>query len=175
MLVTGATSVGAGLLADLEYDQPYGKVLWIGGAAIGVSGLLGLFKSSAMESFEAEASTMSPTALRVNWAALANSARRSRQISGGVFTLLGVAVAGVGGLIAAGVGDFDRNDKQTWSIALLSVGGALFGSGLSSLLIDSDIELGYRAAYGSDPNQFRISLGVTPTLGGAAGGVSARW
>lgn len=175
LLVAGAATAGAGLLADLEYDQEYGKVLWIGGAALGVSGLLSLFKTSPMEALEAESAAMSPASLHANWAAMADAARRARKISGVVGMSLGVIAGGAGGLIAAGVGDMERGAKQDWSIALISVGGALLGSGLTSFLVDSDVEVGYRAAYGSEPGKMQLSFGLSPTPGGAAGGVSARW
>ncbi|RYZ63357.1 MAG: hypothetical protein EOP08_11055 [Proteobacteria bacterium] len=138
MLLSGAGLVGGGLLADLEYDQTYGQVLWIGGAAVGAAGLLSLFKSSPIESLADESGTMSAGSIRANWASMASTARSTRKVSGVVSMALGGAAVVAGSLFAGGVGNLDREDQRDWTVAFFVLSGSLIGGGLSSLLVESE-------------------------------------
>ena len=176
MLLSGAGLVGGGLLADLEYDQTYGQVLWIGGAAVGAAGLLSLLKSSPIESLADESGTMSAGSIRANWASMASAARSTRKVSGVVSMALGGAAVVAGSLFAGGVGNLDREDQRDWTVAFFVLSGSLIGGGLSSLLVESELETGYRSAYGTEASKpFALSFGASPTRGGAAAGVSAVW
>lgn len=176
MLLSGAGLVGGGLLADLEYDQTYGQVLWIGGAAVGAAGLLSLFRSGPLESLAAESGTMSAASIRVNWAAMASSAKSTRKVSGVVSMALGGAAVVAGSLFAGGVGNLDRADQQDWTVAFFVLSGGLIGSGLSSFFVESDLETGYRSAYGAEASKpISLSFGAAPTRGGASAGISAVW
>jgi len=174
LLLTGAGSVGAGLLADLEYDESYGQPLWIGGAALGASGLLSLFKAGPIEDLATQSAGLSAPLLKDEWAKRASTAATSRQISGWVGIGLGVIAGGAGAAVASGVGDLQESEKESWSVALIAIGGALLGGGVGSLLVESQAEVGYRAAYGTlKPSS--ISLRLAPSSGGGLGGLQGRF
>jgi len=168
MLITGAATVGAGLLADLHYDESYGQVLWIAGTLVSVGAVVNLVREGPLETFSSKATSMTPSALREEWATRARKAQSERQIGGIVSIGLGVVAAGAGAAIAAGAGDMREEVKEGWAVGLLFAGGAFIGGGVITMAVKSDAELGYRAAYGADADAAPITVGVTPVPGGGA-------
>ena len=168
MLITGAATVGAGLLADLHYDESYGQVLWIAGTLVSVGAVVNLLREGPLETFSSKATSMTPTALREEWATRARKAQSERQVGGIVSIGLGVVAAGAGAAIAAGAGDMREEVKEGWAVGLLFAGGAFIGGGVITMAVKSDAELGYRAAYGADADAPPITVGVTPVPGGGA-------
>jgi hypothetical protein len=171
LLISGAAAGGAGLLAELEFEQSYGRPIWIAGAALGVSGLLSFLKPGPLQSFETESAPFRGAAFQRKWAALARRAARARHITGAIN--LGVAALGIGtgSALAAGVGGLGRAAKENWSLALILVGGGLASSGVVTLLVESKAELGYRAAYGEAPDD-DVALEVGALALPRGGGVS---
>lgn len=169
MIIGGAATITAGLVADFAYDRGYGRVIWIVGAAAELGGLMSLLIARPFERMAHEADAWSPSQLQSEWSRQALTARKARHI-GGVFGLgLGALAIGAGAVIAAGVGDMEREPKQDWTTTLVVFGGALMGGGVTSLLVESPFESSYRIAYGSEPGETQpVSLSVAPTLGGAA-------
>lgn len=169
MIIGGAATITAGLVADFAYDRGYGRVIWIVGAAAELGGLMSLLIARPFERMAREADAWSPSQLQSEWSRQALTARKARHI-GGVFGLgLGALAIGAGAVIAAGVGDMEREPKQDWTTTLVVFGGALMGGGVTSLLVESPFESSYRIAYGSEPGETPpVSLSVAPTLGGAA-------
>jgi hypothetical protein len=168
LFITGGAMVGVGLLADLKYDESYGQVIWIAGTLVSVTGLLTLFKEGPLETFSGKATSMTPSALREEWATQARKAQSERKIGGIVSMGLGVVAAGAGAAIAAGAGDMSQQTKEGWAVGLLLVGGAFIGGGVVTMAVKSDMELGYRAAYGADADAPPITVGFAPVPGGGA-------
>jgi hypothetical protein len=83
---------------------------------------------------------------------------------------LGASAAIAGATLAAGAGDMTSQARTGWSVGLLVGGGVLAGAGISSLLIRTPAEDGYRAAYGSEAPP--LTLGIAPLPGGGAVSVS---
>lgn len=168
LLSTGGAMTVAGLVADLEYDQSYGEVLWIAGAVTVGLGGINLFVRTPIEQLHGKyASGGGDEHLRAEWAALAEDARSSRTVQG--FISLGIGAVGLGaaGAVAAGVGDLDDPERQDWTVALIIAGGATVGGGLAALLVQTDLEAGYNAAYGSTTEQYaHLNVGVGPAPGG---------
>jgi hypothetical protein len=166
LMLTGAGLVAGGLLADLEYEESYGETFWIGGVIVMVSGGISIFKHGKLEALAAQVGDGSPVELMHTWGEEARFAKTARQIGGVVLLGLGVAAGTAGGLIAAGVGDLDEQPKRDWSVALLVGSGGLFGGGVASLIVESPIEEGYRAAYGESAEASTVTVGIAPAPGG---------
>ena len=168
LFITGGAMVGVGLLADLHYEESYGQVIWIAGTLVSVTGLLTLFKAGPLETFSSKATSMTPTALREEWATQAHKAQSERQIGAIVSIGLGVVAAGAGAAIAAGAGDIAQQTKEGWAVGLLLASSAFIGGGVVTMAVKSDMELGYRAAYGADADASPITVGIAPVPGGGA-------
>jgi hypothetical protein len=168
LFITGAAMVGAGLLADLQYEESYGQVLWIAGTLVSVSGLLTLVTKGPLETFSSKATSMTPSVLREEWATRARKTQSERQIGGIVSIGLGVVAGGAGAAIAAGAGEMAQKTKEGWAVGLLFAGGAFIGGGVVTIAVKSDMELGYRAAYGADADAPPIRVGIAPVPGGGA-------
>jgi hypothetical protein len=167
MLISGAATITAGIIADAAYDRYYGKPLWIVGAIIEVGGIMNLLRGGTFERLASAADTYGPAQLQREWSQRALAVRAGRKIGGAVSFVLGALTIGTGVAIAAGLGDLDKEQKQDWNTALIATGGGIIGSGFVSLLVESPLESGYRAAYGADPDG-GVSVDVAPTIGGAA-------
>lgn len=175
LVLTGASSIAAGIIADGSYHEPYGQVLWIGGLAVLTSGVVSFFSKTPMEAFARDASALSPRELEVRWAIAAERARTARKASGLASVILGAAAAGAGAALAAGAGNLENDSKQAWAVALIGVGGAFLGTGVTSFLVESPLERGYRVAYGVDASPADVSLSISPTLGGGAATLLTRF
>lgn len=53
-------------------------------------------------------------------------------------------------------------------MGLLFAGGAMIGGGVVTMAVKSDVELGYRAAYGVEADATPVSVGFAPVPGGGA-------
>jgi len=169
MFIGGAAAVTAGLIADFGYDRGYGRVVWIVGAVAGLGGVVNLLMAQPFERMAAEADAWSPSQLQSEWSRRALTARKARKIGGIVGLSLGALAIGGGAAIAAGLGDMERESKQDWTTTLVVFGGAMMGSGVTSLLVESPFESSYRIAYGSEPGETEpVMLSIAPTPGGAA-------
>jgi hypothetical protein len=167
LMLPGSGLLAGGLLADLEYEASYGESLWIGGLIVMVSGGVSMFKPGKLEGMaEQFGDGRSPDELRSVWQDEAKATKRARQIGGGVLLGLGVVAGTAGSLVAAGVGDADEQPKRDWSVALLLASGGLFAGGVASLLVESPIEEGYRAAYGESAEGPPVTVGIAPAPGG---------
>lgn len=158
LLLVGGAAIAGGLLADLEFKRDFGQVLWITGIVSAASGALSLFAKSRTEKFAARGAYLSAPELESAWAAEARSARSTRHISGVVGTVLGLAAAGVGVAIAAGAGDLGDEAKAGWSVGLVTIGGAVVGSGVATLLVDTEIEQTYSATYGRSVKEAGVTI-----------------
>ena len=169
MFISGAAAITAGVIADAVYDRYYGKPLWIIGTIVEVGGLLSLFRAGTFERLARDADAYTAEQLQSQWSQRALLARKGRKIGGAASLVLGALTIGTGAAIAGGLGDLKGERKQDWTIALVSVGGGVMGSGLVSLLVESPLESAYRSAYGTEPDGTNpVTLNVAPTLGGAA-------
>lgn len=174
MVISGATLIATGLLAENAYHQSYGKPLWIAGIVLGVGALANLFAPGPFARLAHEAQWLNAEDLQRAWEKEALAARRSRVIGGVVSLSLGAISLGAGAAIGAGLGDMSPGPKEDWTIALLSVGGALAASSVASFLVKSLMESSYHAAYGADPGESSpIAFDVMTTARGAALGMHA--
>jgi hypothetical protein len=167
-LVVGGATVVAGVIADAEYDEEYGQFLWIAGGAIGIGGLFTLIWDTPIEAFADEMRLQKPDHLRREWQSRALAAQRARTVGAFVNFGLGVVAGGAAGAIAAGAGDMSRSEAEAWTVALVAASGAFVGGGVAMLMIESEVETGFRAAYGVTPEQQLVSLGVAPLPGGGS-------
>lgn len=168
LLVVGATLVVTGVVAEAQFDDEYGSVLWITGAVLGGASILTFVVKGPVESLQDETASMSAAERKGAWSAKASSARTARQIGSVVGIGLGVASVGTGVAIASGAGDLQEDAQEAWTIVLLAAGGSLIGTGIAGLLMESPLETGYRAAYGSDSARApALSLGVGAARRGA--------
>jgi hypothetical protein len=175
-LLGGAAAIGAGLLADLEYDQDYGQPMWIIGTAVFVSGGISLIAEGSLEGFAEDHRGDAPDALQRAWTEAARSERKARVIGGIVGLSLGAVAAGAGTLIALDAFGMDERPQQDWSVALFLVSGAFLGGGVTALLVESPTEHGYRVAYGNgaDEAPIRVAIAGAPS-GGMTLGVATSW
>ncbi|AKV00913.1 hypothetical protein AKJ09_07576 [Labilithrix luteola] len=175
LVLTGVGSIAAGVLADASYHQSYGQVLWIGGIAVATSGLVSLFSSTPTEVFARNASTLSPRELEARWAAMAERSRTARKVGGVASVIVGGIAAGTGAALASGAGNLENDSKQAWSVALIAGGAAMLGGGLAAFLVESPLEHGYRAAYGTAAASPDVAVSVAPTTRGAAASLQMRF
>jgi uncharacterized protein (DUF1786 family) len=61
-----------------------------------------------------------------------------------------------------------QKTKEGWAVGLLFASGAFIGGGVVTLAVKSDMELGYRAAYGADADAPPLTVGIAPVPGGGA-------
>jgi hypothetical protein len=168
MFISGAAAITAGIIADAVYDRYYGKPLWIIGAFIELGGVMNLLRSGTFESLASASEKYNADQLRQEWSERALATRKGRKIGGVASFVLGALTVGTGAAIAAGLGKLEKDRKQDWAIALIATGGGIIGSGFVSLLVESPLESGYRAAYGTDPDaNSSLKFDIAPTLGGA--------
>jgi hypothetical protein len=173
-MVVGGGFVVAGLVADIEYDEKYGTVLWALGLGAMVGSAIGFFAQGPMEKLAATHASAPAGTLKRIWADAATTARTERHVAGGLGVGLGAVAAGAGVALAAGAGDLSQEAQEDWTIGLIAGGGALIGGGIATMLVETHVEAGYRAAYGHlEPAP--IVVGVAPAPGGASFAVSGRF
>lgn len=175
--VLGLSATGAGLIADVGFEQDYGKAIWIAGlSSIAVGGVL-YFLPTPLEGLEeqfAGAESHDVRALEQAWSKAADGARIGRIINGSISAALGAGVAATGIVFAAGAGDLDDSARAALSMSLVLGGGGILAGGLLAALTESDVELGYSAAFDEPkPRSARRAWSVVagPTVGGAAVGL----
>jgi hypothetical protein len=171
LLTTGAGFVAAGLVADQQFDEEWGQAFWITGIVFGATSVFSFALKGPLESLAAETASSSPLELQQTWAEKARSARTARYVGSGVsFALSAGSVIG-GAAIAAGAADLDEDEQLGWSAALFLFGGAFASAGVASLMIETDVETGYRAAYGASYDAPSLKLSILPVRGGGGVGL----
>ncbi|MFO0677078.1 MAG: hypothetical protein U0169_11110 [Polyangiaceae bacterium] len=164
--VSGASLVGAGLVAHFEFDQTYGQPLAITGATILALGAWSLVLPGPLERLASDDSLAAPDALRAAWKDKAQVERKNRRVTGVVTMALGALAAGSGLTLAFADLGMSPSARRDWSIAALVGAGSLVGSGLVSFLVESDVEVGYRVAYGEGATRTHLTAGFAPASGG---------
>ena len=165
-LVGGAAVAGLGIAAESRYPRTFSPAFWILSGSLVVNGVAGLLTRGPLESLADRAGGQSDAALREGWAAAARSAERQRQIGGWISVGLGAGTLATGAALALGATSMEDKARTGWSGGLLVAGGIMSGTGVATLLIKTETEFGYRAAYGSDPPP--LTVGIAPLPGGGA-------
>ena len=178
MFSVGAAATGAGLAVDVGFDHAYGRVLWAAGlAGIAVGGLTLLLPTPLellAQKHAAAGGNDAVERLERDWKRVADVARIGRLISGWISMTFAAGAVVTGAAFAAGAGHLDRDARSGLSLGLILAGGAMAGSGALSLLDQSDVEKGYRAAFASDSAQaseggLRVTFAALPSGAGFIG------
>jgi hypothetical protein len=165
-LIGGATTFGFGIAAESRYPRTFSPGFWIFGSTLLVDGVVGLLTRGPLESLAEHAGSQTDAALREGWAASARAAKRGRQIGGWMSVGLGTGAMAAGTALALGATDLSDTARTGWSAGLLIAGGITAGMGTATLLVKSETELGYQAAYGAEPPP--VTVGFAPLPGGGA-------
>jgi hypothetical protein len=166
-LIAGAATLGAATVAQAQSHDTYGPAAWIIGGSFALHGVIGLVTQGPLESLAGHASMQSDAALRDSWGAMARSARSDRLFEGWLSVGMGTLVMGTGTAIGIDADTRGSAERTGWSVGLLLAGAACTGVGIATLLVPSGVEVGYQAAYRTEPTPPPMRVGVAPLPGGA--------
>ena len=170
MATLGATSIAAGVILDAGFDRDYGKVFWITGIASMSTSAMYLFLPGPMELVRYKYGRGSVEELHDGWKSLARAARSYRRVNGIMNVGLGGAAIVTGSLFAAGAFDVSEDTRSVVTMATLIAGGAFVARGVVNLMLTTEVEQGFSAAFGGERAHTRaarpVMFGFSPLRGG---------